>query len=137
MKPRRFWRFCVDACLFCTRQDRLLIDVIAKRWELAHDASLSTISRWLKVVDTFLNQVLFSRTPIQNLFSQSHCHIPCQGVLFCVAKRTLTLRIVAQVAAPWATTNNVLKMTGEALWMNNKSKNLLPIIQIKQSEELP
>ena len=85
----------MDACLFCTRQDRLLIDVIAKRWEAAQDASLSTISCWLKVAGVFLDQALFSWSSIQNLFSQSPCDTPCQGVFILLAKRVLILRIAS------------------------------------------
>ncbi|HMR97842.1 MAG TPA: hypothetical protein PKK96_00805 [Anaerolineales bacterium] len=69
----------MDVRLFGARQDRFVNGVTAKFWELAQDASLSTILRWLEVVGVFLNQKSFSRTSTQN-FSQLLCFIPCQGV---------------------------------------------------------
>jgi len=80
MKPGRFWRFCVEARLFCARQDRMLNGEIAKRWEMAQGAGLATISCWLEVVGIFFDRVLISSKSIQNLFSQSLCLIPRQGV---------------------------------------------------------
>lgn len=91
---RSFWRFCVDARLFCTRQDRFLNGVLAKCRELAQVASISTISRRFEVVEIFISNIVFQIGYPYFVFAiDLHPPLP-RGFYFRAARRTSTSYMV-------------------------------------------